>query len=136
MWSTPAVWKQYNKMAVLHFFLINSPLIYILFSMVLDRYLPIFYFKCENKSINQSGIKCAFRKHWNSFGTHKVKQTTKLLYLIDIHSFGTHKVKQTIKLLYLLDINSLGTHKVKQTTKFLYLIDINSLGMSGIKISI
>ena len=31
MWSTPAVWKQYNKMAVLHFFLVNSPLIYILF---------------------------------------------------------------------------------------------------------
>ena len=26
MWSTPAVWKQYNKMAVLHFFLVNSPL--------------------------------------------------------------------------------------------------------------
>jgi len=32
-WSTPAVWKQYNKMAVLHFFLVNSPLIYILFSL-------------------------------------------------------------------------------------------------------
>ena len=30
---TPAVWKQYNKMAVLHFFLVNSPLIYILFSL-------------------------------------------------------------------------------------------------------
>ena len=30
MWSTPAVWKQYNKMAVLHFFLINSPLIYMI----------------------------------------------------------------------------------------------------------
>ena len=29
----PAVWKQYNKMAVLHFFLLNSPLIYILFSL-------------------------------------------------------------------------------------------------------
>ena len=34
MWSTPAVLKQYNKMAVLHFFLVNSSL-YILFSMVL-----------------------------------------------------------------------------------------------------
>ena len=33
MWSTPAVWKQYNKMAVLHLFLVNSPLIYILFSL-------------------------------------------------------------------------------------------------------
>ena len=33
MWSTPAVWKQYNKMTVLHFFLVNSPLIYILFSL-------------------------------------------------------------------------------------------------------
>jgi len=32
MLSTPAVWKQYNKMAVLHFFLVNSSL-YILFSM-------------------------------------------------------------------------------------------------------
>ena len=30
---TPAVWKQYNIMAVLHFFLVNSPLTYILFSM-------------------------------------------------------------------------------------------------------
>ena len=34
MLSTPAVWKQYNKMAVLHFFLVNFSL-YILFSMVL-----------------------------------------------------------------------------------------------------
>ena len=33
MWSTLAVWKQYNKMAVLNFFLINSTLIYILFSL-------------------------------------------------------------------------------------------------------
>ena len=33
MWSTPAVWKQYNKMAVLNFFLVNSTLIYILFSI-------------------------------------------------------------------------------------------------------
>ena len=33
MSSTPAVWKQYNKMAVLHFFLENSPLIYILVSL-------------------------------------------------------------------------------------------------------
>ena len=33
MWSTPAVWKQYNKMAVLHFSLVNSTLIYILFSI-------------------------------------------------------------------------------------------------------
>ena len=33
MWSTPAVRKQYNKMAVLHFFLVNSTLIYILFSL-------------------------------------------------------------------------------------------------------
>ena len=33
---TPVVWKQYNKMAVLHFFLVNSPLIYILFSLGLQ----------------------------------------------------------------------------------------------------
>ena len=33
MLTTPAVWKQYNKMAVLHFFLVNSTLIYILFSL-------------------------------------------------------------------------------------------------------
>ena len=32
MWSTPAVWKQYNKMAVLHFFLVNSS-IYIFYSL-------------------------------------------------------------------------------------------------------
>ena len=40
MWSTPAVWKQYNKMAVLHFLLLNSSLIYsILFvSVPADRY--------------------------------------------------------------------------------------------------
>ena len=38
MWSTHTVWKKYNKMAVLHFFLVNSPLIYILFSLwYLDR---------------------------------------------------------------------------------------------------
>ena len=30
------VWKQYNKMAVLHFFLVNFTLIYILFSLVID----------------------------------------------------------------------------------------------------
>ena len=34
MLSTPAVWKQYKKMAVLHFFLVNSSL-YILFSMAI-----------------------------------------------------------------------------------------------------
>ena len=34
VWSTPAVWKQYNKMAVLHFCLVNSSL-YILFSLAL-----------------------------------------------------------------------------------------------------
>ena len=35
MWSTPAVWKQYNKMAVLHFFRVNSSLIHsILFLFV------------------------------------------------------------------------------------------------------
>ena len=41
MWSTPAVWKQYKKMDVLHFFLVNSPLtplIYILFSLPLHLY--------------------------------------------------------------------------------------------------
>ena len=32
----PAVWKQYNKMAVLHFFLVNSSL-YILFSMAMEQ---------------------------------------------------------------------------------------------------
>ena len=39
MWSTPAVRKQYNKMAVLHFFLVNSTLIYILFSLVMYQLL-------------------------------------------------------------------------------------------------
>ena len=34
MWSTPAVWKQYNKKAVLHFFPVNSSL-YTLFSMTI-----------------------------------------------------------------------------------------------------
>jgi len=34
MWNTSAVWKQYNKMAVLHFFLANSTLINILFSLL------------------------------------------------------------------------------------------------------
>ena len=38
MWSTPAEWKQYNKMAVLHFFLVNSSLC-ILFSMFLTQIL-------------------------------------------------------------------------------------------------
>ena len=38
MVSTPAVWKQYNKMAVLHFFLVNSTLIYIVFSLQLKDY--------------------------------------------------------------------------------------------------
>ena len=32
-----AIWKQYNKMAVLHFFLVNSPLIYIFYSLWLYR---------------------------------------------------------------------------------------------------
>ena len=38
MSSTPTVWKQYNKMAVLHFFLVNSTLIYILFSLLFIYY--------------------------------------------------------------------------------------------------
>ena len=37
MWSTPAVWKEYNKMVVLHFFLVKSTLIYTLFSLVVNR---------------------------------------------------------------------------------------------------
>ena len=41
MWGTPTVWKQYNKMAVLHFFLVNSPLIYILFSLDENRLISI-----------------------------------------------------------------------------------------------
>ena len=36
MWSIPAAWKQYNKMAVLHFFLVNSPL-YIFYSLWCHR---------------------------------------------------------------------------------------------------
>ena len=40
-------WKQYNKMAVLHFFLVNSLLIYIFYSLWFYRSLPsifvIFY---------------------------------------------------------------------------------------------
>ena len=39
MWSTHSVWKQYNKMAVLHFFLVNFSL-YILFSMYLTFNSP------------------------------------------------------------------------------------------------
>jgi len=42
-------WKQYNKMAVLHFFLVNSLLIYILFSLVLQ--IPSIHF-CYFLSIN------------------------------------------------------------------------------------
>ena len=38
MWSTSAVWKQYKKMAVFHFFLVNSTLIYILFSLGLEEH--------------------------------------------------------------------------------------------------
>ena len=40
MLSTPAVWKQYNKMAVLHFFLVNSTLVYILFSLLIAPLIP------------------------------------------------------------------------------------------------
>ena len=40
MRSTPAVWKQNNKMAVLHFFLVNFSLIYFLFSLIVS-YLGI-----------------------------------------------------------------------------------------------
>ena len=39
MWSTPAVWKKYNKMALLHFFLVNTTLIYILFSFYVGQTL-------------------------------------------------------------------------------------------------
>ena len=36
MSSTSVVWKQYNKMAVLHFILVNSTLIYIPFFLVIS----------------------------------------------------------------------------------------------------
>ena len=45
MWSTPAVWKQYNKMAVLHFLLVNSTLIYIQFSLTVE-YSTLFIVNC------------------------------------------------------------------------------------------
>ena len=51
MWSTPAVWKQYNKMAVLHFFLVNSSL-YILFYMMLSL-LAIIFFLGGNFPLNK-----------------------------------------------------------------------------------
>ena len=38
MWSALAVWKQYNKMAILHFLLVNSTLIYILLFLVREVY--------------------------------------------------------------------------------------------------
>ena len=50
MWSTPAVWKQYNKMAVLHFFLVNSTLIYILFSLTGSLILSDPSFKDDNRT--------------------------------------------------------------------------------------
>ena len=49
MWSTPAVWKQYNKMAVLHFFLVNSSL-YILFSMLNTDKTLLSYYVASNKA--------------------------------------------------------------------------------------
>ena len=53
MVSTPAVWKQYNKMAVLHFFLVNSSQIYILFSKGFTNHTAAY--RCiflSNQSIN------------------------------------------------------------------------------------
>ena len=43
MWGTPAVWKQYNKMAVLHLFLLNSTLIYIPFSLYTYQYKIVYW---------------------------------------------------------------------------------------------
>jgi len=64
MWSTPAVLKQYNKMAVLHFFLVNSSL-YILFSMVM---IPWKKFK-----------EILLRKHWEKNKQEILRISVKLL---------------------------------------------------------
>ena len=69
MWSTPAVWKQYNKMAVLHFFLVNSSLyIYsILYGkyacpklklsrLLLDNLFRILVRNCAKLEFRKSGI--------------------------------------------------------------------------------
>ena len=66
MWSTPAVWKQCNKMAVLHFFLVNSPLIHILFSLTLwsnlSRHLRFVMFLTSSKLLCPSLPSC----YWTS----------------------------------------------------------------------
>ena len=68
MWSTPAVWKQYNKMAVLHFFLVDAPLIYILFSLVLrnkSNYICTWRDKCfAGADVNWRAI-VALQVIWN-----------------------------------------------------------------------
>jgi len=57
MWSTPAVWKQYNKMAVLHFFLVNSSL-YILFSMPIYNNLDMSREAIELKLFEECYYNC------------------------------------------------------------------------------
>ena len=51
---TAAVWKQYNKMAILHFFLLNSTLIYILLSMCVIFVFNKIFWHFVRKWINTS----------------------------------------------------------------------------------
>ena len=66
MGSTLAVWKQYNKMAVLHFFLVNFTLIYILFLSNNFLYLYMFCSAARLESIF-SDVKSSFQDRVDDF---------------------------------------------------------------------
>ena len=75
MWSTPAVKKQYNKMAVLHFFPVNSSL-YILFSMIMQLLLSwIFLDKDFTFQSIYSIINTRFSIYFHSFLINKLNIT-------------------------------------------------------------
>ena len=63
--EVPAVWKQYYKMAVIHFFLVNSTLIYILFSLSI-RVMQLQFKNITCYFINMINVKCC-KLHNNTF---------------------------------------------------------------------
>ena len=103
VWSTPAVWKQYNKMAVLHFFLVNSSLIYIQFSLI------------PTKLFFNGLMSCTRTQAPPLAPTLELKKG-----LIRVRLFKTHIFKQHWFIRFFSETVALCTIKFKCKIKFMY----------------
>ena len=91
MWSTLAVWKQYNKMTVLHIFLVNSSL-YTLFSMA--QWHQRLNIKFNHNSMTRclgEGVPANLGKRWGEEVGWWERMTTLSISIIYIHKHRKEK---------------------------------------------